>query len=322
MKKNLCVCALFFCLSFIIFASGSQDANEPIDKTTEKKYTYQIQHDNCQVVFPKRAELGNFITIKFDAKEEIKNAWVAFINEKNNAVQSIKAFPINKEKTKWVAIAGIAVWWNSGYWQIKTKIMLAENIIEDIKPFLVINKKFPEYTMKLSKKNTKILTKKTKKKTKQRNRFSEVIKTKNYNAKLSPGPFIEPFKLRKISSYFAEKRIKKYTNGKSHTSRHWGMDYPAKKGTPIVAPANGKVVLAENRVVTGNTIILEHLPGIYTIYYHLNSMSVKEGQFLKQGTKMATIGSTGFSTGPHLHWELRINEVPVDVRYLLKRNFY
>ncbi len=327
MKKTNFVLVLFFCLSFSIFANGNkenlwQNADEKKYMQEQKFSVYKIKHKYCSVEIPKGANIGNFITIRFNSKKEIKRAWVSFINQNNNAIQTLRAFPINEKKTKWVAIAGIAVWWKPDLWQVKTKIMLNDYVFEDIKPFIVAKQKFPEFIMHLDQKNTKIITKKTKKKTIQRNRFKEVIKTKNYQAKLCPGPFIKPFKFIRISSFFAEKRVKKYTNKKSSTSRHWGMDYPARKGTVIKAPNAGKVVLAENRVVTGNTIILEHLPGIYTLYYHLNKIYVNEGDFLEQGLPMGEIGSTGFSTGPHLHWELRINEIPIDPRYLLERKLY
>ncbi len=323
MKKCICVCVLFLLFSFTIFAGGSKEGSSNKNNSKIKTSSvYKIIHDKVSVEFPKGAELGDFITVRFKSNQEIKKAWISFINEQNNAIQTLQAFPINNKKNEWVAIAGIAVWWKPELWQIKTKILLAEDVFEDVKPFVVKNKKFPEFIMHLSKKNTKIITQKTKKKTQQSNRFREVIHTKNYNAKLCPGPFIPPFKFNRVSSFFAEKRIKKYSNGRSSTNRHWGMDYPAKKGTPIKAPCAGKVVLAENRVVTGNTIILEHLPGVYTLYYHLNKIYVKEGTFVSQSKFIGEIGSTGFSTGPHLHWELRINEIPIDPRHLLERNLY
>ena len=64
--------------------------------------------------------------------------------------------------------------------------------------------------------------------------------------------------------------------------------------------------------ITGNTVILEHLCGVYTLYYHLNSLSVKEGELVEAGTQIGEIGATGFVTGPHLHWELRVAGVAVD----------
>ena len=65
--------------------------------------------------------------------------------------------------------------------------------------------------------------------------------------------------------------------------------------------------MAENRISTGWSIVIEHLPGLYSLYYHLSEMEVKEGDFVKQGQLIGKSGSTGLATGPHLHWEMRLN---------------
>jgi murein DD-endopeptidase MepM/ murein hydrolase activator NlpD len=66
------------------------------------------------------------------------------------------------------------------------------------------------------------------------------------------------------------------------------------------------------RIVTGNTVIIEHAPGIYSLYYHLDRINVQEGAIVTAGAVIGLSGSTGLSTGPHLHWELRINTEGTD----------
>ena len=70
--------------------------------------------------------------------------------------------------------------------------------------------------------------------------------------------------------------------------------------------------MAENRIITGNTVIIEHLPGVYTLYYHLDSISTETDMIVKKGFEIGTVGVTGLVTGPHLHWELRVSTVAVD----------
>jgi len=82
-------------------------------------------------------------------------------------------------------------------------------------------------------------------------------------------------------------------------------------GTPVAAAGAGKVVFAGDRIVTGLTVVLEHLPGVYSLYYHLNDIAVAEGDVVEQGTTVGGVGSTGLATGPHLHWEVRVSGVPV-----------
>lgn len=93
---------------------------------------------------------------------------------------------------------------------------------------------------------------------------------------------------------------------------HEGLDVGARTGTPIVAPADGIVTFSGKKMGFGNLVHIDHGYGIETIYAHAHSLKATKGAEVKRGEKIATIGSTGFSTGPHLHYEVRINGTPVD----------
>ena len=99
---------------------------------------------------------------------------------------------------------------------------------------------------------------------------------------------------------------------------HNGNDYGIPEGTEVKACADGKVVMAENRISTGWSIVIEHLPGLYSLYYHLSKMDVKEGDMVKQGDLIGKSGSTGLATGPHLHWEMRLNGSAVRPEFFLQ----
>ncbi len=93
---------------------------------------------------------------------------------------------------------------------------------------------------------------------------------------------------------------------------HSGMDFGADYGTIIYAADSGNVVFAGWYGGYGNTVIIEHGNGISTLYAHTSEVYVTEGQAVQKGQPLAAVGSTGFSTGPHLHFEVRINGEPVD----------
>jgi murein DD-endopeptidase MepM/ murein hydrolase activator NlpD len=80
----------------------------------------------------------------------------------------------------------------------------------------------------------------------------------------------------------------------------------------VFAAGAGRVALAENRISTGWSVVIEHLPGLYSLYYHMDSLAVKAGQMVKQGEEIGKSGATGLATGPHLHWEMRLNGSPVN----------
>lgn len=95
-------------------------------------------------------------------------------------------------------------------------------------------------------------------------------------------------------------------------SAHAGEDFSAMPGTPVYAPAAGQVILAEPLFVRGNAVILDHGNGVFTGYWHLSELAVQSGEQVASGQLLGAVGSTGLSTGAHLHWELRINRMAVD----------
>jgi len=121
------------------------------------------------------------------------------------------------------------------------------------------------------------------------------------------GKFSPPVASTRRTSPFGDRRVYKYSNGNTDTSVHAGIDYGVPTGTAVTACGRGKVVLARNRIVTGNSVIIEHLPGVYSLYYHLDKIEVHEGVFVETGARIGLSGATGLATGPHLHWEIRVS---------------
>lgn len=93
---------------------------------------------------------------------------------------------------------------------------------------------------------------------------------------------------------------------------HDGIDYIAEEGTPVLAAADGKVRAAEFSASRGNYIVIDHTDGFSTVYACLKEMQVSVGDEIKAGSQIGTIGSTGMSTGPHLHLELWLGDEPID----------
>jgi murein DD-endopeptidase MepM/ murein hydrolase activator NlpD len=93
-------------------------------------------------------------------------------------------------------------------------------------------------------------------------------------------------------------------------SMHTGVDFAAPVGTPILAAAGGVVVSAETHPEFGNMVEIDHGKGVSTMYAHTSRMLVKSGDFVRKGQKIAEVGTTGRSTGPHLHFEVNVNGVP------------
>jgi murein DD-endopeptidase MepM/ murein hydrolase activator NlpD len=122
--------------------------------------------------------------------------------------------------------------------------------------------------------------------------------------------FGEPIEqyLRITSDYGARRSY----NGGPFSSYHEGVDFSAYAGTPVFAPAAGKVVLAETLYVRGGAVIIDHGLGIYTGLYHLSELLVQTDQPVSKGQIIGHVGTTGLSTGNHLHWDLLVNGIWVD----------
>lgn len=149
-------------------------------------------------------------------------------------------------------------------------------------------------------------------------RLRDVLAAHDLQSLYHQGQLIVPVAATRRTSGFADRRLYSYADGGSSRSLHNGVDLAAPIGTSVVAAGAGRVVLAADRVLTGLTVVLEHLPGVYSLYYHLDSLVVEEGRLVDQGETIGTVGMTGLATGPHLHWELRVAGTAVDPDSLVR----
>lgn len=93
---------------------------------------------------------------------------------------------------------------------------------------------------------------------------------------------------------------------------HHGLDIVARTGVPVVAPASGVVVRTGYEALYGNLVVVDHGAGYRSVYAHLSAVSVSEGDIVNRGDELGKVGTTGRSTGPHLHYEVRVNGLPVN----------
>lgn len=121
------------------------------------------------------------------------------------------------------------------------------------------------------------------------------------------GPFALPVESA-VTSPFGTRRM---FNGEMK-SFHQGLDLKAAVGTPIRAASSGVVVLAKDLFMTGNTVLIDHGYGIYTVYAHLSKLRVKKGQQVKSKHLLGLAGATGRASGPHLHWGAVVNRFKVN----------
>ena len=173
-------------------------------------------------------------------------------------------------------------------------------------PITIERREFNSMTIHLDQNNTEIRTAPNPQRTLESEQLWAILATTGREI-YDTGPFILPTESTRRTSLYGDRRVYVYTGGATDTSIHAGIDIGIPTGTPVMASGRGRVVLARFRIVTGNTVILEHMPGLYSLYYHMDSIAVSMGDIVEKGAFLGESGSTGLSTGPHLHWEFRVS---------------
>ena len=127
------------------------------------------------------------------------------------------------------------------------------------------------------------------------------------------GKFTTPVGTTKAGTGFGARRI---INGQPR-SPHSGSDYAAATGTPVIAVNGGKVALVGEFFFPGRLVVLDHGLGLYTAYFHLDTIAVAEGERVERGQTLGTVGATGRATGPHLHFGAQVAGARIDPTTLL-----
>ncbi len=212
-----------------------------------------------------------------------------------------------------------SAWLTSGSYYLKVIFSFSdEETNEFTLPLVFQSRSFNKEVLELDDSNTAIKTDTSPERMAQINKLNDILYTSISSDVYYLKPFTSPTTSTRYTAWYGDRREYVYTNGKKSQDMHNGNDYGVPEGTEVRACADGKVVMAENRISTGWSIVVEHLPGLYSLYYHLSKMEVKEGDLVKQGDLIGKSGSTGLATGPHLHWEMRLNGSAVRPEFFLQ----
>jgi len=257
---------------------------------------------------------GDTVTVL--SKYIVESYTLELVNDKNENITRNIFFPISISEFKGsAALIGLDSTLKAGKYTLQ--IRNGEGSIVNTGEILIQENIFKKENIALNYSNTSLRTNPDPKISSEAVKIHEFYNTLN-PMKVKDSKTLEiPVLNGIVTSWYGDRRIFIYSNGNSSKSIHTGIDYAAPFGTRIKAGSSGLVVLAEERIITGNSVVIEFLPGVYGVYFHMNEILVSPGDTVKEDTVIGTLGSSGLATGPHLHWEIRVGGVSVNPDYLV-----
>jgi len=295
-----------------------QPAIEQIEEQTveELAVSLPIASEPVFAVIPPAARPGEPLTVAYIGDSKGQTFSAVLLNSRGERLTKASFFDPG-EGWQGVKAAVMAIPSTARIGSALIRIEADSGIIREL-PFTIENRDFVAETIPLNQANTDLRTVPDPQKTLESNILWAIISRTGKDI-YSDGLFTPPVTSTRRTSDYGDRRVYVYANGTTDTSIHAGVDCGVPTGTPVMACAAGKVVLARERIVTGYTVILEHLPGLYSLYYHMDSIAVSEGDIVETGTLLGLSGSTGLATGPHLHWEVRVSTENADPDAFLSR---
>ena len=207
---------------------------------------------------------------------------------------------IREDGKRWIAIAGIPLTAKPG----TDHIELADG---ERLAFNITDRKYPEQHIKLT--NQKHVTPDPEHlKRIQRELDEQIAAYKTFSARQPSNLLFDRPVDGRLSSAFG---LRRFFNGEERNP-HSGLDFAAPTGTSIKAPAAGQVILIGDYFFNGKTVFVDHGQGLISMFCHLSSIDVKVGDELARGAHVGKVGATGRATGPHLHWNVSLNNTRVD----------
>jgi murein DD-endopeptidase MepM/ murein hydrolase activator NlpD len=244
------------------------------------------------------ANQGSAVQLTFPDEPAVKSVEIAWDNKK------VPAFHV---EDRWTTILGVDLDAKPGKHIANVLFTMQDGSVDKREAVIEVEpKKFPTTELKVDEKYVE-LSKPDLARANRETKETEAIYATITNEMLWDQPFSIPIP-GEAGTNFGHRRI---FNGQPRAP-HTGADLRAKTGTPIHATNRGRVVLAKSLFFTGNTVILDHGLGVYSLYAHLSQIDVKPGDMLSSGQLLGLAGATGRVTGPHLHWGMRVQGARVD----------
>ena len=211
----------------------------------------------------------------------------------------------------WTALAGIDLDQHPGRYLLKVSARRGATEMHVVQPLVVLPKRFATRTLRVAPEFVNPPPETAARIAADISLLNGVY-THSAEERLWRPPFVRPVPQAANSRFGQRSRF----NGELR-SPHAGTDFMSPAGTPVKAPNAGRVAVARNLYFTGNTVVIDHGLGLFSMLAHLSRVDVQEGQRVEAGDLIGLVGATGRVTGPHLHWAVRVGGARVDAMSIL-----
>jgi len=266
-----------------------------------------------RVQAPQDAVPGALLRIEITEPEDVDAMTAQLLGRKQRVLSRGVGFrPDPQHKDQWVALVGVSDLTGEGSYTLSLEIKAGDRSAAYLEPLAVSKRTFHFERIAMASSLEEMHTSEDPRKTAEARELSQIITTPNLDAVFETGTIRDPLPAARRTSGYGDRRKYEYPDKTFEYGVHEGLDLAVPAGTPVPSCGRGRVVLAGQRILTGNTVVVEMLPGLFAVYFHLSEIDVKQGDVVGQGDLIGKVGMTGFATGPHLHWEISALGVPVD----------
>jgi murein DD-endopeptidase MepM/ murein hydrolase activator NlpD len=319
-------CALALTFAQSAFAAGKEDALANGKAGDAEKSAPPL----WSVTASATTAPGDCLAVVFQADHPIETANAEILDGEGKTVARGTAFEVKSSADpetpfRRVALIGLSSLLEPGAYTVRARATLLDQAkpeLEAESPLTIEPKEFVSETIDLNESNTAIKTDDSPERAAQIKKLNDILFSLDESAPRFAGPFRASLDSKRRTAFFGDRRTYRYHNGKKEKSLHYGVDFGVPVGTPVFASGDGLVVMAEKRISTGWTVVVEHFPGVFSLYYHLDALCASEGELVRAGTLIGRSGQSGLATGPHLHWEFRVGGEAVSPDFFVGRTLF
>lgn len=272
------------------------------------------------VWLPESAEPGSPFILALKGEGTLAGVQVRLLDANGLFIAGAPVFSLQEDKNVSICLFGVPDYVQPGEYELELEGKDGANYFWLRKPVTVPGRRFDTEDIVFASDMTELKNSDKEKKAEEAAALVCLLRSFDPEAQYFTGEFVYPLKETRRTSGFGDRRNYIYSDGYKAASTHLGIDYGAPSGTPVFASGGGKVVFAGRRITSGNTVVLEHFPSVFSLYFHLERIDTELGNMVAAGDPIGLVGATGLVTGPHLHWEFQVSGSAVDPEWFTRNN--